>query len=320
MFNHAERYSPLRRAADFGFRCMKLLTEDAAFQQAASPVAPQIDSQPPDQKPCSDEVFQIYKQLYDYNRSTNLHAKVGFQMDVSPYTRLEEVSFDAAYGGERMTADLYIPRLGKPPYQTIIHFPGSGASLMPPTNYFAGALGYGKAGRAWVLPSLKYSYHRKPPGGNYDLTSIETHICWFRDIGRTIDYLETRPDEFDTNKVAYEGLSAGAVWGPVIAAFEPRIKAVVIWGAGLDRRLVPEFSHFNFAPRVKVPVLMQDGRYDPLAKDNSIKPLLDLLGTPAEEKQCKLYDTGHSVWMVSEARRDEIAFLDKCLGTNTPAK
>ena len=320
MFDQAERYPPFRRVADFGFRCMKLLTEDTTFQQAASPVGPQIDSEPPDQKPCSDEIFEIYKKLYAYNKATNLHAKVEFQMDLNLYTRLEQVSFDAAYGGERMTADLYIPRLGKPPFQTVIHFPGSGAWWMPSTNYWPGALGYGKAGRAWVLPSLKYSYHRKPPGGNYDLTSTELHICWFRDIMRTIDYLETRPDEFDTKKLAYEGLSAGAVWGPVLPALEPRFKAVVIWGAGLNRRLEPEFSHFNFAPRVKIPVLVQDGRYDPIAKDTSIKPLLDLLGTPAEDKQCKLYDTGHSVWMLSEARRDEMAFLDKYLGTNTPAK
>jgi serine/threonine protein kinase/formylglycine-generating enzyme required for sulfatase activity/dienelactone hydrolase len=315
MFANAERYPPCRRAADFGFRCMRLLTEDAGFQQAARPVEPVTEANPPDQKPCSDEVFEVYKKLYAYKKATDLHAKVELQIDLSLYTRLEQVSFDAAYGGERMTADLHIPRLGKPPFQTVIHFPGDSASWMPSTNYVGSRWcdSYAKAGRAWVLPSLKCTYHRKPPGGSCNLTSLEHHICWFKDIMRTIDYLETRP-EFDVGKLAYEGLSRGAVWGPVLPALEPRLKAVVIWGTGLKRGLEPEFSHINFAPRVKTPVLLQNGRYDPFSVDTSVKPLVELLGTPADDKQYKLYDTGHSVWLLSEARRDEMAFLDKYLG------
>jgi dienelactone hydrolase len=294
---------------------MKLLTEDAGFQQAARPVEPVTAAEPPDQKPCSDEVFEVYKKLYAYNKAIDLHAKVESQTDLSLYTRLEQVSFDAAYGGERMTADLYIPRLGKPPFQTVVHFPGGGAWWMPSTDYVApgGCDRYAKAGWAWVFPSLEHTYHRKPPGGVCKLTRLEHQICWFKDIMRTIDYLETRP-EFDVSKLAYEGLSGGAPWGPVLPALEPRLKAVVIWGTGLKRGLEPEFSHFNFAPRVKIPFLLQNGRYDPYAVDTSVKPLMELLGTPAEDKQYKLYDTGHSVWMLSEAQRDEMTFLDKYLG------
>ncbi|HVM49463.1 MAG TPA: protein kinase [Candidatus Acidoferrum sp.] len=319
MFVTAERYPPFRRAVDFGFRCMKLLTEDAGFQQAAGPVAPQVDSKPRVQKPCSDEVFEVYKKLYSYNKSTNLHAKVEWKVDVSLYTRLEWVSFDAAYGGERMTAALLIPRLGKPPFQTLIHFPSGAAFYCPATNGYFGYDRCTQAGRAWVLPSLHDTYHRQPPGGHCNLSPLEHSICWFKDVMRTIDYLETRP-EFDVSKLAYEGASWGATYAPVLPALEPRFKAVVMMGGALDCSLAPEFSHFNFGPRVKTPFLIQNGRYDPIAKVASTGPLLDLLGTAAQDKQYKLYDIGHSLWNLSENTRDEMAFLDKYLGTNITAK
>ena len=321
MFYHAERYPPFRRAADVGFRCMAFLTQDAGFQQAALPVEPEPAQEAQDQKPCSAEVFEVYKKLYVYSKARPLHARTEFQADVSLNTRLEQVSFDAAYGGERMTADLYIPRLGMPPYQTVIHVPGGSAWWVPSTNYGDLKRGdsYAKAGRAWVLPSLKCTYHRRPPGGGCKMTDLEHQVCWFKDIMQTIDYLQTRP-EFDVTKLAYEGLSRGAQWGPILPALEPRFKAVVVWGTGLNRSLEPEFSHFNFAPRVKIPFLLQNGRYDPVTADNACKRLIELLGTPAEDKQYKLYDTGHSVWLLSEARRDEMAFLDKYLGTNMPGK
>ena len=170
------------------------------------------------------------------------------------------------------------------------------------------------------MPSLKCSYYRKPPGGVCKLTGLEHVVCYFKDIMRTIDYLETRP-EFDTRKLAYEGLSGSATWAPVLPALEHRFKAAVMWGGTLDGSLEPEFSHFNFAPRVSIPFLLQNGRYDPYATEASMKRLMELLATRVEDKQYKLYESGHCAWIAaSETRRDEMAFLDKYLGTNTPAK
>jgi len=224
-----------------------------------------------------------------------------------------------------MTATLYLPRLAKPPYQTIIHFPSPAIEWMPPTNYFGFQNDrfndtYARAGRAWVLPSLKCSYYRKPAGGACRMTDSEHVICWFKDVMRTIDYLQTR-SEFDTGKLAYEGLSASAAWAPVLPAIEHRFKAVVMWGGTLRCSLADEFSHFNFAPRVHVPFFLQNGRYDPYATDASMKRLMDLLSTAPQDKQYKLYDSGHCVWIAaSEARRDEMAFLDRYFGTNSPVK
>jgi dienelactone hydrolase len=139
----------------------------------------------------------------------------------------------------------------------------------------------------------------------------------FKDFRRTLDYLETRPD-IDAGKVAYEGLSWGGWIGAILPAIEERLKVAVLFGGGLASELPPEYSQFNFAPRVRVPVLMQNGRYDFIFPiETSVRPLLRLLGTPAKNKELRIYETSHSVWLTNELFRDELTFLDKHLGPTT---
>jgi pimeloyl-ACP methyl ester carboxylesterase len=55
-----------------------------------------------------------------------------------------------------------------------------------------------------------------------------------------------------------------------------------------------EVNSWNFAPRVRVPVLMVNGRYDfifPL--ETNQKPLFQALGTKEPDKRHVLYDGGH---------------------------
>jgi dienelactone hydrolase len=140
---------------------------------------------------------------------------------------------------------------------------------------------------------------------------------WVKDFERTIDYLETRP-EFDLSKLAYEGLSWGAEWGGVLPAIETRIKVVVMFGGGLYLYFPPECSQVNFAPRIKIPILLQGGKYDGLNPvESHQKPYLGLFGTAEKDKRLRIYETGHAVWIRNEVRKDELDFLDKYLG---PAK
>jgi pimeloyl-ACP methyl ester carboxylesterase len=70
----------------------------------------------------------------------------------------------------------------------------------------------------------------------------------------------------------------------------------------------------NFAPRVKVPVLMLNGRFDfifPLA--SSQEPMFRLLGTPKEQKRRVVYDTGHDVPR-NELIKESLDWLDRYLG------
>ena len=52
----------------------------------------------------------------------------------------------------------------------------------------------------------------------------------------------------------------------------------------------------NFAPRVKVPVLMLNGRFAFFfPEEGSQIPMYRLLGTPDAQKRRVVYDTGHNI-------------------------
>ncbi len=73
----------------------------------------------------------------------------------------------------------------------------------------------------------------------------------------------------------------------------------------------------NFAPRVKVPVLMLNGRFDNFfPTTTSQEPLFTLLGTPAEHKSRVVYETAHSIprnAMIKEV----VGWLEKYLGATS---
>jgi hypothetical protein len=56
----------------------------------------------------------------------------------------------------------------------------------------------------------------------------------------------------------------------VMVAMEDRLRAGLLIAAGFHlQKCLPEADEFNFAPRVKVPVLMLNGRYDIFSRDRS---------------------------------------------------
>lgn len=221
-----------------------------------------------------------------------------------------------------MNAYRYLPRTGKPPFQTVIYFPGANARVV--TSFSDIATDgmpelfekHTRNGRAFVIPVLQGDFDRKSLRQKQgETTGPEPGILWVKDFERTIDCLETRPDEFDTNKLAYEGMSRGGRYGGILPAIEARIKVAGLVCGGLDAAMPPEFSQVNFAPRIKIPILMQNGRWDSIFPvESSQKPLLGLFGTAEKDKQLKIYEAGHDVYNFNEARKDELDFLDKYLG------
>jgi dienelactone hydrolase len=169
-----------------------------------------------------------------------------------------------------------------------------------------------------VLPIVSGTFDRKwTPEVRARTTTRDRLTIAVKDFMRTVDYLETRP-EFDMKKLGYEGLSWGAQWGPIIPAIEKRIRAVVLIGAAYWPTWPPDWNPLNYAPRITVPVLIQNGKYDyKTSVERALQPLLKLFGTPDKDKTLKLYEAGHAVWDRMEQNRDEIDFLDKVFG---PAK
>lgn len=88
--------------------------------------------------------------------------------------------------------------------------------------------------------------------------------------------------------------------------------SVNVAGRTVDYR--PEADPVNYCPRVQLPTLVINGRYEMLfSLEESIQPMFDLLGTPEEHKKLVLYDTDH---MPSRNGliRETLAWLDRYLG------
>src|SRR5205085_2508634 len=137
-------------------------------------------------------------------------------------------------------------------------------------------------------------------------------IAWSRDLGRAIDYLGTRPD-VDRTRLAFYGISTGAAAGVILTALEPRLKATVLQGAGLYES-APEIDPLNYAPRVRIPTLMLNGRYDfEMPFETAQRPLFDLLGSPAENKKHMVFEKGHAL-AVEDVAPAILQWLDRYLG------
>ena len=76
-------------------------------------------------------------------------------------------------------------------------------------------------------------------------------LQWSKDLGRTIDYIETRPD-LDARRIALYGVSWGAKLLPLLAAVEDRVRVGIMVGGGLgplDSTAMPEAGR-ELAPHV----------------------------------------------------------------------
>jgi cephalosporin-C deacetylase-like acetyl esterase len=239
-------------------------------------------------------------------------------VEESEHWRREKVSFDAAYGGERVPAHLFLPRNARPPYQAVVYFPSGEAFALRKSD----DLGMRRmefllrSGRAVMQPIYKGTYERHVPesggGPNMDRDVL---IQMAKDLGRSIDYLETRTD-IDRERLAFYGVSAGVYLAPPLLAIEDRFKAAVLQGGGLGFwKPLPEVDPFNFAPRVRMPVLMLSGRYDLNAPlETSQRPLFRLLGTPAKDKRHVLFECGTALYPIHDVMKEILDWLDRYLG------
>jgi formylglycine-generating enzyme required for sulfatase activity/predicted Ser/Thr protein kinase len=316
LYTSPEALPPLDRSDTNGFRCVRNL---GAVPVVAAQTIHRITRDFSKYKPVSDEVFRAYSLLYEYPNAP-LNAKVEGVVKETEDWREEKVSFDAAYNGERMAAYLFLPKRVRPPYQTILFFPSARVLFLPPDSSALGDVNYFdyiiQSGRAVVYPIYKETYDRRTvhalPSGDIDLP-----IDWYRDAARTLDYLDTRQD-IDKNKFAYLGVSMGSADGVIIATLlQDRLKTSVFLDGGYFlQQALPGIDQADFAPRMKKPVLMVNGRYDytfPL--ETSQDPLFRMLGTPAADKSHIVLDTPHDVTQQRATLiREVLGWLDRYLG------
>ncbi len=320
-FNDAITSPAFDRSGENGIRLVSY-PDDTNLAAASAPIEKAFRDYAAE-KPVSDDVFSVYRQMYEYD-DTPLNDVIIDSVADKAYVR-ERIELDAAYNNERLTVFVFLPSGGKasPPYQAVVFFPGSNDIYK--TSYDELRLGSVefvlRSGRALVYPVYKGTYERSS-----DLRSdvqdnsnlYRDHVvAWTRDIGRTIDYLESR-DDIDTERLAYLGFSWGGALGPIMTAVEQRFRTAVFFVGGLMMQDVqPVADPFNFLPRVTVPVFMFNGRYDsffPL--ETAIRPFFDNLGTPAADKKLTVTDSNHFVaaYSANQLIRETLDWLDKYLG------
>jgi dienelactone hydrolase len=325
-FGDLSQAPPMERSPRDGFRCVADPDPSALPVSLFQSLKLNYPVNLYKEKPVPDAVFQVYKEQFSYDK-TDLKARVESRQE-SPAWVHETVTFDAAYGGERVLAHLFLPKNSAPPYQAVVYFPGAASieqrSSRDIESYYEFPMFLSfivKSGRAALYPAYKGTFER----GNEALAAllesgdisshqyVELTTQEVKDFRRCLDYLESRPD-IDGRKIAYYGMSWGADLGVLITAVEDRLKASVLTGgaiAGLGRQ---ETNPVNYVGRVRIPTLMLNGKYDTLAGlENAIQPMFDLLGTPAPDKQLKLYETDH-IPPITEYIKETLAWLDKYLG------
>ena len=311
--------SPFDRSPANGFRCARYGDRPLADALTQPVVRSRRDYRT--EKPVSDSEFRLLASSYSYDR-TELKAVTERVKEQSLYWRTERIAFDAAYEHQRITAWLYLPTNGAPPYQTIVFAPAGHSRGVPSIDEgeikrFEFLM---RSGRAVLLPEYQGTFGRRMqnfqgPSGARDRT-----IEQCKDLRRSVDYLETRTD-IAHDRLGFYGISGGAELGLLSLPLEPRIRAAALAEGGFsaDRR-PPEVDGINFAPRFRIPVLMLNGRYDFVAPLETCQiPMFRLLGTSEKDKRHVLFNTGHA-GPPQQYIKETLDWFDRYLGPVTPAQ
>ena len=311
MFMDPDAADAFDRRSVLGFRCAR---SDAPPPAAALAPVGHMSRDYAKEKPVSDEAFAAYARLFAYD-PVPLDVRKEGPDDETEEWRMERLSFASAYG-ERIPARLYVPRAARPPYQAILFYPSGSANVYPSLERFPDA-DYAflvRSGRAVLCPVYQNTLERRHPDAGPN-AGRDFFIQAIKDARRAVELLVSRPD-IDASRLGYYGASMGANNGLRVLALEPRLRAAVIAAAGLSpNRTLPEFDRLNFAPRVRQPILMINGRDDfmfPL--ETSQRPLFALLGTPPADKKMVLLDGGHVLPRSNDLFRETLDWFDKHLG------
>jgi len=300
-----------------GFRCARTADgASSAGRQGDGPLRLAVET--PVYEPVAETTFRALLSHYHYDPRP-LEPVIEESIETPVWTR-ERITYNGP-AGERVLAYLFLPRSGRPPYQTIVNVPSSAAFFGNNlANLAEESLGpLIRAGRAVFTVVMKgmterpFSADFERPGSN-TVAFRDLMVLHATELRLGLDYLETR-DDIDTGALAYAGLSWGAGSRLVLAGVDDRFRAIVLVGAGIDERLhptLPEASNVNFAPYIRAPKLIVNGRQDEEHPWRTrAEPLWNLLSEP---KELALFDgVGHHPpdEMRIPAIRD---FLDRHLG------
>jgi dienelactone hydrolase len=258
-------------------------------------------------------------ELYARDADQPLNAEVATAEDDDTWT-VYHVLLDST-NGQRVPALLGLPKAGEKPYPLIMLQHGLGGDK--DVDYVRlPAIELAKAGYATLRIDAHSHGERAPANAGGDMMSrVFTMVQsggWAQsvvDMRRGLDYCATR-DDLDMERIGYMGVSMGAIMGGVLCGVEERIDAAVLllggslgqFMPGLLDAIDPANYIASFAPR---PLLMLNGKQDPLITPAAAQRLYDAAGEP---KKIVWYDTGHTV-----PQEEAVAEVTAFLGEHVPA-
>lgn len=324
LFAWSDARTPWDRSPNVGFRCALYDRVDQKIDALRRPIPP-LQRDYSKERPADNAVFEAYARAYAYDRGPVAGKREALDSTPTEWVR-ETVSVPAAYGSERVPVHLFLPKRATPPFQAVVFMPGAGAVdtrssaqevTNPEMNFVV------SSGRALVFPIYRGTYERPTPSYRGDTprtsSAFRDHVIdTYKDLARTMDYLNTRED-IDMTRIAYLGASRGAALAPMYLALEPRFKTAVLYIPGFYAdRLPPEIDAINFVPRVRMPLLMLGGRYDFIFPEPMLQvPFFEGLGTAPGDKRRVTYDTGHNLPR-TEMMKETLDWLDRYLGPVEP--
>jgi dienelactone hydrolase len=206
-------------------------------------IAPPVrgDSKPAEQTPCP----------YPTAHDAPLDATEKLLTTTEDYA-LYRVEFNGIKTGSRVPANLYIPRKSqfKAPYPAVLLQYGTGGNKN--TNYIVAigqiAVARGMAVLTIDAPDRGERKGKEAPKMNFfDMRFFQ----YLGDYSRAIDYLASRND-LDKARIAYVGISWGAITGVTFAAHDPRIKVVAsLVGGGNFAGLIPGGAPADLIAKMK---------------------------------------------------------------------
>ena len=236
MFNVAIAQDLLARDPKGGFRLVQEIGTPMNAALRAAIALPGRNRNPAALAPVSDQVFAMLQGQLAYRSGATNPTEAVTTAEFADWTQ-QRVTIDTGYNGERMDLILFVPKRARAPFQPLVLFPGSGSFTQPAASKDIGLVGFMehfvKSGRLLVLPIFQGSYERmKEPLNLNDVIALKRlMVDWRWDLGRTIDYLESRPD-VDAGRLGYVGFSFGGSTAVPLLAVEPRIKTAVLLSGG----------------------------------------------------------------------------------------
>jgi len=314
MFNMKLQISPWARNELIGFRCIKYI-DDIIEQDLIQ----NFDLEKRDYtnlKPVPDDIFKVYKKLLEFERN-ELNPTIISETKTEGWIE-EIISVDVPYEDAPLKILILLPVNYRPPYQTIVFFPGltsHHSKSMANMNVNSNLDFFLKSGRAIIWP-VYYSSHGR---GRISINNLnewkETYKNIIADVRITIDYLQTRND-IDSERIAFYGLSWGGAVAPYILATEERIKLGILKLFGVssgEKYRFKEFDQIDYVPHVHIPMLLLGGRYDPDFTMVQQKAFYDFLGTPKSDVKWMVYETTH--WIPrKDLINESLIWLEKYFG------